>query len=108
MDRQTDALLFTFRHGFAGRLIGVDGHQSDLARRSLDAVLIHEQKVHLLHHFENRLRLKRGTVQPMLNLGEEPRIQGLRVQTPENLAVLVADAHGPLLSGTQFCTYYKR
>jgi len=57
---------------------------------------------------QNGLRFKRGAVQSMLDFGEEPGIQGLGIQTPEDLAFCVSNAHRPLLSDKGFCPHYGR
>jgi hypothetical protein len=93
MDRQAYGLLLTFHHGLARRLIGTNGHQSDLSWWSLDTVLIDERKVDFPDDLEDRLGLERRAVQSVLDLGEEPGIQGLGIQPPEDLSLSVSYAH---------------
>jgi hypothetical protein len=102
MDSQTNRLLLTLHDGLAGGLIRTDGDQRHLPGWSFRTVFIDERKIDFLDHFEDGLGLKGRAGQSLLDLGEEFGIEGLGVQTLEDLTVLIANTHGLLLSGTGF------
>jgi hypothetical protein len=108
MDGEADGLLLTFHDGFASGLVGTDRDQRDLPGWSFRTVFIDERKIHLLDDFQDGLCLKGRAVQPLLDLGQKLGVEGLGIQTLENLTVLIANAHGLLLSGTGFRPYYRR
>jgi hypothetical protein len=58
MKRQADGLLPANLDGLASRLVGADGHQSDLPRRRLDDVRIEEGQIDFLDHAEDGLGLE--------------------------------------------------
>jgi len=108
MDRQADRLLLTLHDGFAGGLIRTDGDQRHLPRGSLRAMFIDEREVDLFDDLRHGLGLKGRAGQSLLDLGAESGIEGLGVQTFEDLALLIANAHRLLLSGTGFRPQYRR
>jgi hypothetical protein len=87
---QAHGLLLAVIDRLARRLVGLNGHQRDLARRRLDHVRIQEGQIHLLDHVENRLGLERRTVQPVLNLVEELGLQRLGPQPVERFLLPIA------------------
>jgi hypothetical protein len=108
MEGQTDALLFTFHHRFARGLFRADRDQGNLPGWSCGTMLVEKRKVYLFDNFEDGLGLKGRAVQSLLGLGKKLGVEGFGVQTLEDLAILIANTHGPLLSGTWFCTHYTR
>jgi len=108
VDRQADGLLLTIHNGFAGGLFGTDRYQCDLSRWGFGAVFIDEREVDFFDDLQDGLGLEGRAVQPLLDFGEELGVEGLGIQAFEDLAILIANTHGLLLSGTQFCTHYKR
>jgi hypothetical protein len=97
MEGQADGLLLAVGHGLSGRLVSGYGEQGDLPRGRLGGRRGNEGEVDLFDDGQNSLGLERGTVKSLLNFGCEPRIESLRIESLDDLALSIANAHRVLL-----------
>src|SRR5215216_7431111 len=109
MDGKAERHLLASSDGLAGRFLGGDGDQGHLAGGGAGGFGFQVGEVDILDHLEHGLGGKRRKVQALLDLGQEPRIESLALQTSQLLLGCVADSHASLLPGT--CptgTLYRR
>src|SRR4051794_12358300 len=96
MNGQRDGEFFALSYGLACRFISGDGNQSDLTGRSRwrsTVICLQGREVDLSDYIQDRLSLKGGTVESLLNLGQEPGIQRFRFQPSKLLSSRVLYAH---------------
>jgi hypothetical protein len=97
MEGQADRLLLAVGHGLSGRLVCGYGDQGDPPRGRLGGRRGHEGEVDFFDDAKNGLGLERGTVKSLLNFGGEARIEGLGIESLDDLAASIANAHRVLL-----------
>src|SRR2546428_1643400 len=94
MQRQPDHPLLTFAERLAGWLVGANTDDRDFARhRRRTFNLIEKRKINLLDDFQNSFGLERRTVQPLLDLGQKPRVESLGLKPAQLLATYVVHTH---------------
>jgi hypothetical protein len=97
MEGQANGLLLAVSDRLSGWLVRGDGDEGDLPWGRLGSLCGEEWKVDLFHDVKNGFGLERGTVEPLLNFGGEASIESLGIQPFDDLAVSIANAHGPNL-----------
>jgi hypothetical protein len=78
-------------------------HIKDTERRTLPLTA---EVVKLL--VERQMSQPEGNPYIFVPMARYERIQGLGVQTPEDFALCISNAHRELLSDEEFCPHYRR
>jgi hypothetical protein len=90
-------LFFAVGDRLTGRLVRGDSYEGDLPRRRLGGLCGEEGKIDLFNDVENGFGLERGTIESLLDFGRKTSIEGLGIKPLDDLAVSIANAHGPNL-----------
>ena len=97
MERQANRLLLAIRHGLAGRFVGTDRHERDLAGRRRGCVRVGIGKIHFLDDLQDRLGLEGRAIQALPDLLEKLGVEGLAMEAVECFLLPVAASHEILL-----------